>query len=240
MVSPSSGAGIRSRPVQHWVDVSNADFGVTWATREAPVVEFCGINSGRWLKELKITNGTLFSYIMNNYWWTNYKASQGGELCFSYAVASHAGGYRPVPATQFGWGYASPLQATLLAGGKPVFSGRHTGGDIVRMMKAFDAGNIGERFLTKPRHGFCEVDKSNAIVLTIKRAEDGQGHIIRLLEIEGRDTVVQLRLPDFKISKAYLTDLLESNIRTLKSKGDAISVPLAGSGFATVRVVAAK
>ena len=240
VISPAtdqlSGAGRDCPAIQHWVDVSNADFGVTWATREAPTVEFCGINSGRWLRELKITNSTLFSYIMNNYWWTNYKASQGGELCFSYAVTSHAGGYQPVAATRFGWGYACPLQATLLAAGKPVFSGRHTGGDIVRMMKEFDAGEIGKRFLSKPGHGFFEIDKPNAVILAIKRAEDGQGHIIRLLEIEGQDTVVQLRLHDFKISKAYLTSLLESNMRVLKSKGNTIDVPLPGNGFATIRV----
>ena len=241
VISPAtdylSGAGRDCPAIQHWVDVSNTDFGVTWATREAPLVEFCEINSGRWLKELKITNSTLFSYIMNNYWWTNYKASQGGELRFSYSITSHSGRYRPVPATQFGWAYSSPLTATLAAAGKPIFATMHTGGDVVRMMKEFDAGNIGTRFLTKARHGFCEVDKSNAVILTIKRSENGRGHIIRLLEIAGRNTEVQLRLPDFKISKAYLTGPLEVNIKTLKSTGDSIKVPLPGSGLATVRVI---
>ncbi|MFQ6133526.1 MAG: polysaccharide lyase family protein [Armatimonadota bacterium] len=81
--------------VDGYVDISNDEFGVTWLSEQAPLVEFCDINTDKWLKELPLTNQTIFSYIMNNYWFTNYAAGQQGELVFLYAIQVHPGPYDP-------------------------------------------------------------------------------------------------------------------------------------------------
>ncbi len=43
-----------------------------------------------WLRELAPST-RLFSYVMNNYWHTNYKADQEGPVTLRYAVTPHRG-----------------------------------------------------------------------------------------------------------------------------------------------------
>ena len=79
--------------VGRWVDVSNQKYGVTWATLDAPLVEVGGITADKigtqanpsvWLSKLAPSQ-TLYSWVMNNHWYTNYKADQDGPTTFRYA-----------------------------------------------------------------------------------------------------------------------------------------------------------
>jgi hypothetical protein len=80
------------------VDISNHDFGVTWTPLDTPLVEIGAITDETpgdgerrsWLKSLNPSN-LLFSYAMNNYWHTNYKADQEGPVTLRYAVEPHRG-----------------------------------------------------------------------------------------------------------------------------------------------------
>ncbi|NQT84805.1 hypothetical protein HQ563_17440, partial [bacterium] len=100
--------------IQHWADFSNDEFGVTWVTLDAPLVQFSQINTGRWQKELELKNPAVFSWIMNNYWFTNFRASQGGELTFRYSITTHRGPCRNSEAMRFAMERANPL---ILGGG---------------------------------------------------------------------------------------------------------------------------
>ncbi|MBN1815821.1 MAG: hypothetical protein JW828_00580 [Sedimentisphaerales bacterium] len=98
--------------VQQWVDVSNADYGITWATPDAPLIEVGSItndprSSVGWIKKLEPTT-RLYSYVMNNYWETNYKASQPGVTTFEYALLPH-GKYDQAAATRFGAERSNPM-----------------------------------------------------------------------------------------------------------------------------------
>jgi hypothetical protein len=81
-----------------WFDVSDEDFGISCALIDAPIFKsgslvhdpfrmgdpkLCG-----WLRKTDY-NGTLYSYIMNNYWMTNYKADQPGKTLFRYVFKPH-------------------------------------------------------------------------------------------------------------------------------------------------------
>ena len=44
--------------------------------------------AGRGLRRSTLRDGTLFSYVMNNYWYTDTPARQGGRFTFRYALAS--------------------------------------------------------------------------------------------------------------------------------------------------------
>ncbi len=78
--------------VQRWVDVANQDLGVTLATVDAPLVEIgamtCDATAVNWLEQVP-GGTTIYSYAMNNYWGTNYKASQGGPATLRYALRPH-------------------------------------------------------------------------------------------------------------------------------------------------------
>jgi alpha-mannosidase len=76
--------------VQSWVDISNRDYGATWATANAPLVEIGAITAEQpWLKSIQ-PSSLIYSYVMNNYWHTNYKADQEGPVTFSYSILPHA------------------------------------------------------------------------------------------------------------------------------------------------------
>ncbi len=62
-----------------------------------------------WLKQLAPTQ-TLYSYVMNNYWETNYKAGQEGPTTFRYSLQPHRA-YDSLAAQQFGIERSQPLVA---------------------------------------------------------------------------------------------------------------------------------
>lgn len=95
--------------VQRWIDISNEHYGATWATVHAPLVEVGALTAETpWIERLEPAQ-TFYSYVMNNYWFTNYKADQEGETAFHYAVRPHAGPYCPVAAARFGIERSQPL-----------------------------------------------------------------------------------------------------------------------------------
>jgi hypothetical protein len=82
---------------RRWMEISNSDRGIQWMIQEAPLIEPGAIIDERRTinqshKEWKTTGtptSTWFSYVMNNYWHTNYKADQNGVTHFRYALRPH-------------------------------------------------------------------------------------------------------------------------------------------------------
>ncbi len=102
--------------VQRWVDISNDGFGVTWSPVDAPLVEVGGITANLigsqtdprvWIQHLEPSQ-TIYSWVMNNHWHTNYRADQQGPTVFRYAIRPHKG-YAPWAAARFGIACSQPL-----------------------------------------------------------------------------------------------------------------------------------
>jgi alpha-mannosidase len=94
--------------VVSWTDVSNNDYGVTLAVPDAPLVEMGSITAEQpWLRTIQ-SSPLLYSYALNNYWHTNYKADQEGAESFSYAIQPH-GTFSPGAAARFGRERREPL-----------------------------------------------------------------------------------------------------------------------------------
>jgi hypothetical protein len=80
------------------VDVSNADIGVSLATLDAPLLQLGAITDERpndrgtrsW-RERTAPGTTVYAYLFNNYWHTNYKAYQQGPLTYRFVLRPHAG-----------------------------------------------------------------------------------------------------------------------------------------------------
>jgi alpha-mannosidase len=96
--------------VQRWLDVSNEKFGVTWSAVDAPLVEVGGITANLigsqtdprvWIQHLKPSQ-TIYSWVMNNHWHTNYRAEQEGPTVFRFFIQPHQGNYAPLDAARFG------------------------------------------------------------------------------------------------------------------------------------------
>jgi len=80
-----------------YTDISNEDYGITWFTLDAPLVEVGGItanlvgsqtNPEVWRKSVEPTQ-ELYSWAMNNHWGTNYRQYQEGPVTFRYALRPH-------------------------------------------------------------------------------------------------------------------------------------------------------
>jgi alpha-mannosidase len=82
--------------VQRLVDISNQDYGVTWLTPDAPLVQIGRITAnligsmslGDWITRLEPSQ-TVYSWVMNNHWHTNYRAEQAGPTVFRYFIIPH-------------------------------------------------------------------------------------------------------------------------------------------------------
>ena len=217
------GSNTDTYAVQHWVEVRGGGYGIIWTSLDAPVAEFGGLWPGyvsqahhgvtppgyghEFLKPGEFKKGHIYSYVIDNNFRTNFQPVQVGDVLFRYCFTVHGGDLR---ARDFGWGAANPLIPVCMEGPK--------GGRLPA------SGN------------FCEVDEPNVMLLALKRAEDGDGIIARLVETEGRKTTVRLRLPFVDISQANLTNLVEENQGSLKVSDGIVQVPIEAFGIATVRV----
>lgn len=87
--------------VQRWLDVSNDKYGVMLVTPDAPLWEVGEIsanlvgsqtNPDAWRGRVEPSQ-TLYAWVMNNHWHTNYRAEQEGSTVFRFFLVPHAGGY---------------------------------------------------------------------------------------------------------------------------------------------------
>lgn len=163
--------------VQRWVDISNDDFGLTWATVDAPLVEVGDITvdpiSYGWIKHLKPSQ-TLYSYVMNNYWETNYLAAQEGLTTFRYSIYPH-GKFDAGNAERFGIERSQPL--ITVPGSKSI-----------------------------PIHSsLFEISSKKVIVTSIQPIEDGKAFIIRLYNSGESPEEVNIKWGSLNPDKVYLS-----------------------------------
>jgi len=212
--------------VQHWADVSNGGFGVTWTSIDAHLAEFGGLWPGylsgahqgvtypgyghEFLKGGEIKKGHIYSYVMNSNYRTNFQPIQVGDVLFRYSFTSRKGEWLDAKAGDFGWEAHNPLIPVFIEGKQ-------------------------EGSLPASR-SFCNVDKPNVILVNMKVAEDKDGIILRLMETEGTETTAAVTLPFIDISEAYLTNLLEENENLLSCQRHRVILPIKSFGTATLRI----
>jgi alpha-mannosidase len=107
------------------IDVSNRTFGVSLASLDAPLIELGAMTDEtrdpkarvRGWRTRTAPGSTVYAYLLNNYWHTNYKADQEGPLTFRFAMRPHAGGEDEVPLRRFGAEQEQPLVAYAVGAG---------------------------------------------------------------------------------------------------------------------------
>ena len=103
--------------MQRWADVSNDFEGVTWCSPDAALIESGGMTANQtgtwsgerkpWLRKLG-PSSTIYSWVMNNHWFTNFPLTQDGPVNFRYRILPH-GTYDAAAANRFGLEQAQPL-----------------------------------------------------------------------------------------------------------------------------------
>ena len=170
--------------IERWVDLANAQYGVTWATLDAPMVEMGGLtanlllsqpNPAAYLKTIK-PSCKLYSWVMNNHWHTNYRAEQEGNTTFRYAIRPHHG-YDPIAAARFGIEATEPLIAAPAAGAAAPLPP-------------------------------LRVEPDGVVVTAFKPSQDGKAWILRLFGASGQDQLARL-VWNQPVSVTY-SDVVES------------------------------
>ncbi len=193
----------------HWVWLHDAADGILWSGPDTPLVTLNDIFRGQWRRTLA-PDGTLFAYVLHNYWPTNFAARQGGELTFRYRISALApGGDRAEPARR-GWAACDALYVSapyVSAGG----GGGGGGGPLPGKDSAVFIADRG------------------ALVIGAKPADDGEGAIVKLLDVSGVGRGVGIWPAAYGFHAARRASLVEMN-------EDA--VPVARDGRVTLELPA--
>ncbi len=154
--------------VQNFLAVRGTEGQIVLGSHEAPLWQLGDLNLGKFRYIAQVEKPHVFSWVMNNYWVTNFKASQEGEFCWSYFLTSSQDTSNAF-ATRTGWGARSPLTCRVFPPGKP--------------------GKMPyERSL-------LHIDADNILLVSMKPERAGNGLILHLREIEGKSTEFQILLP---------------------------------------------
>jgi alpha-mannosidase len=192
--------------VQRWVDVSNADYGVTWITLDAPIAQWDPMkfsiswhNDALFRKTLNPTQ-TFHSWVMNNHWETNYKADQEGRISFAYVLCPHRGNLNPVEAQALARLAHQPLMAISV---NP------------------------NRVTPKPP---LTVHGEGVVVSMLRPARDGHGLVVRLFNVTDQSAVATVRglAPETRL---WLSNPMEDRLEPLEGP-----LALCGHDIVTLRI----
>lgn len=207
--------------VLHGVQLLADDLALTWLCGEAPVVELGEMKTGKTPSSVVLDNGVLFSYALNNHWFTNFFARQGGEFTFRYRLLSAREG-EAADLGRAGREMLTPFTAARIG----VPSARGPGVEIVREPDATDRSTA----------TFAEIVQGHASLDSLKPAHDGAGFVLRLHELDGKESVIRLRLNWPAPITVTMCDLLERLGKELVVEHSEIAVPLKPFGTASLRI----
>ncbi len=180
---------------QHFLALRSPEGQIILGSDEVPLVQLGDLNLGKFRYIAQAEKPHVFSWVMNNYWVTNFKASQEGEFKWSYFLSSGED-FSNTIATKMGWSSSIPLLGRVFPSGK-----------------ASD----------KPQErSLLQIDADNILLVSLKPASDGKGIILHLREIEGVPAEFSLSIPVISSNRMNIREVnvLEEEIgdmlRTIK------------------------
>jgi len=187
------GAGQEWFSVQNWAAVDQDGLAGVVMPLDSQLMTFGDINRGVWPAHFGTRPGTIFSYVLNNYHqpralvdWP--EKSPEDRFQFRYVVTS-AAAVEPVALSRLGWEMMTPLEQD----------------EVQPQDKSFSRPSN----LDPGQGSFIEVNDPALLLATWKPAEDGQGTILRLLDLGGAPRTVPIGLPLEELSAAEQCDAVE-------------------------------
>jgi alpha-mannosidase len=194
---------------QHWAVVRNADSFAAVIPVDAPLVAFGDIVRGLWPEEFSPHSSTIFSWIMSNYWNTNFPAAQSGTFILHYSIMSGAG-FNPAQLTRDSLDVMTPLEADRVD------------------------GTIGRRNVLPMTGSMIQINNKDVLVSTWKTADRHAGAILRLEEIAGKTQEVQISFPQLLIKSAHRCSILEDEEEELFTTAHELHIAIKPWEIATV------
>jgi alpha-mannosidase len=91
-------------------------------------------------------------------------------------------------------------------------------------------GNLPETY------SFVSADQPNAVITAVKKAECGDGLIVRFYDAYDCKSKVTLRVPD-TYRRAYLCDLMENELREIELNDGRVKVPVSNFEIVTLKLL---
>lgn len=154
---------------------------------EVPMWQFGAINTGRFKKMAEPESGNMYSYVMNNYWTTNFNADQHGEFEWRYFITSVAGASSEF-STRFAWENRVPCLA-----------------------RAIPAGSKGAK--GTPEASALSISPSNLALVTMTPVDGENAVLLHLREVGGHKCEAQVSSPLRKLTVQPANVLGEVNTK---------------------------
>jgi alpha-mannosidase len=209
------GASLEWFNVQYWMAAHDGNAVVGIVPVDTPLASFGDIFRGKWPGEFQPKSSTLFSYAMNNYWHTNYRAGQEGNFQFRYVLTSKE---------QLDGGAFTHLGMEEM---RPV--------EVNYVVDQDKPGNP-PRPLPPEGKGFLTTEGDGVALLTWKAAEDGKGSILRFVETAGKPIQASVQFPGAQLASAQLCSGVEENRETLPVANNSLPLSLKPFEVVTVRI----
>jgi hypothetical protein len=210
------GAGHEWFSAQHWASVQGDGVSASVLPLDVPLITLGDIDRGQWLDSFGERRAAIYSFAMNNYWEDNYLGSQGGHFRFRYAVTS-APSTSESQLSRLGWEEATPLEFD----------------EVTKQ----DKSPRRPHSLDGVQASFAQIADPAVLLETWKPAEDGEGTILRLLDLGGATRSVAIRLPTLPVLGAWQTDAVERNQRRLPVEGGhELAVTVHPHEIVTIRI----
>jgi hypothetical protein len=178
--------------VQNFASLKNQKGQIVYSSNDVPLVQFGDINTGRFYYKHQPEKPHIYSWVLNNYWTTNYRASQEGEMKWKYNVTSSKDNSNTF-AYRFGWGSRVPF--------------------LARVMPA------GDKKANNVSNSVFDINVPNLLLVNAKPALSGEGIILQLRETEGDHAIVDINklMQDSGASAMYEVTVLEEKIKQLNA-----------------------
>ena len=158
--------------VQSFVSARNKDMQVLVSTPDVPLWMMGELMNDPFRKDHVHDKAHCFSWVMNNYWFTNFRASQEGEFRWNYAITSLPGCSDPA-AWSFGHENRTPLYARVLPAVPPAAA----------------------KGLKEREKSFLSIDSPNLLLVGAHPSEDGS-LTLNIRETGGKKAVLSVRGKD--------------------------------------------
>ena len=179
--------------IQHFASVKNDKAQIVFGSNDIPLVQFGAINTGQFYYKHQPETSYIYSWVLNNYWTTNFRASQEGEIKWSYYITSD-NDVSNTFATRFGWGSSIPFLTRVLP-----------------------KGNTENPLMAE---SLLRIDAQNVLLVNSKPSKDGKGIILYLRETDGKPASIDLSnlLNTEIIERFTLVNVLEEKVKDLLEK----------------------
>lgn len=174
--------------VQNFVAVQNQDGQIILGSDEIPLMQFGDLNLGKFQYVAKVENPYIFSWVMNNYWVTNFRASQEGQFHWKYYLTSSEDP-SVFKAVQYGWESRVPLLSRVIPPG--------------RKRKGLQ------------KKSFLQIDPENILLVSAQPIAESPWIRLHVREINGQDVTFRLSSEHDALTKFRVipVDVLENPLK---------------------------